>query len=312
MDLTSFLCPNTGESLTFDGESLRAGDVRVPIVRNIPRFVSSDNYAAAFGLQWNTFRRTQFDSYTGTKVTEQRLEESIGIPLTELRGKKVLEAGSGAGRFTEVLLKHGALVYSFDFSEAVEANYDNNMPHDNLTIFQADIESVPFASGFFDVVVCLGVLQHTPSTRRSLAELTRVLRPGGRLVCDHYKYQLGMFTSLYLFYWLLIRKLDSRRQMAFTDRLTDVFFPIHWRFRDNRLAQILLRRVSPINFYYGKFNLTKELHYEWSRLDTHDRNTDYFKRHITRRRLTRILGDLGYKEVDVSQGGTGYVCRAVK
>src|SRR5689334_7080621 len=42
---------------------------RVPVVRGIPRFVPSEDYAAAFGWQWKRFRRSQLDSYTGTTIS---------------------------------------------------------------------------------------------------------------------------------------------------------------------------------------------------------------------------------------------------
>lgn len=312
MDLNHFICPKTGTRLEERDGALVSGERRYPIRRGVPRFVPDSNYADAFGLQWNTFKKTQFDSHTGASITEDRLAQAIGQPLAELRGRRVLEAGSGAGRFTEVLLKHGALTYSFDFSNAVDANCDNNMPHDGLTLFQADIGRIPFEAGFFDTVICLGVLQHTPSTPESLKELTRVLKPGGQIVCDHYKYHLGNFTSLYLVWWFFIRRLAPKRQLAVTEGLTRFFFPIHWKFRNQPFVQMLLRRISPINFYFGRFELDKKTLYEWSRLDTHDRNTDHFKRHVTLRGFERMLRELGYTRPEVFASGTGYVGRAIK
>ncbi len=46
---------------------------RFPVVGGVPRFIESDNYAASFGLQWKTFRKTQLDSHTGTNVSRGRL-----------------------------------------------------------------------------------------------------------------------------------------------------------------------------------------------------------------------------------------------
>ncbi len=312
MDFLNFICPQTKQSLHKSDNTLIANEACYKIKGDIPRFVASDNYAKAFGLQWNTFKLTQFDSYTKSPVTEKRLEKAFGRPLSSLAGKCILEAGSGAGRFTEILLKYGAIVYSFDFSNAVEANYENNMPNENLTLFQADIENIPFQDDFFDAVLCLGVLQHTPSTKSSLRELSRVLKPKGELVCDHYKYHMGMFTSTYLIWWLMIKQFSSVRQLQITDWLTRFFFPIHWKFRENRFIQILLRRISPINFYYGRYDLPKNIHFEWSLLDTHDRNTDHYKRHVTRSKFENMLREIGYEEFSVFVGGTGYCCRAVK
>ena len=312
MDHHHFICPVQRTPLRVDGDMLVGDEQRYPIRRGVPRFVADSNYADAFGLQWNTFKKTQFDSHTQTSITESRLEQAFGRPLAQLRGLRVLEAGSGAGRFTEVLLKHGALVYSFDFSSAVDANHDNNMPNVGLTLFQADIGNIPLESDFFDAVVCLGVLQHTPSTPGSLKELRRVLKQGGQIVCDRYKYHPGNFTSLYMVWWYFIKRLAPARQLAVTDRLTQFFFPIHWTFKDAPLAQMLLRRVSPINFYYGRFDLPKDILFEWSRLDTHDRNTDHFKRHVTKRGFEHMFEVLGFARHEVFVGGTGYVGRAFK
>src|SRR5215212_3923260 len=96
----------------------------VPIVKNIPRFVPAENYASAFGRQWKMFRKTQLDSHTGTTISRDRLQRCLGGSISVVRGKTVLEAGCGAGRFTEILLKAGASVFACDLSSAVEANYE--------------------------------------------------------------------------------------------------------------------------------------------------------------------------------------------
>lgn len=312
MDLNNFFCKVTESYFVSKNDKLVTPAKSVPVKNKIPRFIWGSNYADAFGLQWNTYKLAQFDSYTKTEITEDRLKKSIGRDLSQLKGARVLEAGCGAGRFTEVLLKYGAKVYSFDLSDAVDANMESNGASEDITVFQADITDIPFKDNFFDFVICLGVLQHTPSTERSLCELFRVLRPGGLLVSDHYKYHLGIFTSLYLVWWFVVRSLPPAAQLSVTRGMTNLFFPIHWRFRNVKLVQILLRRVSPINFYYGRFDLPKKTLRLWSELDTHDRNTDHYKRHIRREQYRKILSKFGAKNVEVEVGGTGYIARATK
>ena len=126
-DLSALRDPRSGSLLTNADDVLRgATGHEYPIVNGIPRFVERDNYANDFGSQWNRFPKTQLDSHTKLTLSENRLERCLGERLGNLRGKMVLEAGSGAGRFTEVLLKYGAVVHSFDYSNAVEANKGNN------------------------------------------------------------------------------------------------------------------------------------------------------------------------------------------
>ena len=79
----------------------------------------SFDYAQNFGYQWTEFQTTQYDSCTGHPLSENRLILSSGWHLEDLRDKLVLEIGSGAGRFTEILSKYGAHVISIDLSSAI-------------------------------------------------------------------------------------------------------------------------------------------------------------------------------------------------
>lgn len=312
---TSFLSPTTRKPLKRQDDAFvdDENSEEFLVVDGISRFVPFNSYADAFGLQWKRYAKTQLDSYTGTTITEDRIRVALGVPLETLKGKKVLEAGSGAGRFTEVLLKYGAQVFTFDLSNAIEANYSNNSEGGDVCFFQADIEKIPLPYDEFDYVICLGVVQHTPSTGRSIESLYKHVKPSGTLVFDHYKRSSGQYTSLYLVYWQVIKRLPVRAQIWVTEFLTRMFFPIHWAFRKSKFIQMLLRRISPINFYFGSHELpSKQLHFEWSQLDTHDRNTDYFKRNLTREQLASTLQSIGIEDYELTQGGTGYLCRAVK
>src|SRR5262245_34536081 len=120
---------------------------------------SARTYVDGFGIQWNQFRRTQLDSFSGTTISRDRLFATTGWP-SRLQDDVILEAGSGAGRFTEVLLATGATVVSFDLSDAMWANRANNGSNARLLLLKADIRTLPFRAASFDRVLCLGVLQH--------------------------------------------------------------------------------------------------------------------------------------------------------
>src|SRR5689334_1723713 len=150
----------------------------IPVVRGVPRFVPSDDYASSFGFQWNVHARTQLDSFSGLPISRDRLFATTKWP-TKLPGETILEVGSGAGRFTEVLVTTGAAIVSCDLSSAVDANYRNNGANANLLIAQASLLNLPIRARSIDKVICIGVLQHTPDPAQSFTCLAECVRPGG-------------------------------------------------------------------------------------------------------------------------------------
>ncbi len=118
------------------------------VKNGIPRFVAADGYAQSFGFQWYTHSRAQLDSCSGVPISSNRLFGATGWP-GNLEGERVLEAGSGAGRFTEVLVGTGAEVFSLDYSSAVDANAQNNGAARNLTLFQAEHSQLAVAAALF-------------------------------------------------------------------------------------------------------------------------------------------------------------------
>lgn len=312
--MVGFVSPQSGKQLHQTEYFLLSDEgERVPIVARIPRFVSSENYAASFGLEWKEHPRTQLDSQTGTSITKRRLEHCLGIPLFELQGKTVLEAGCGAGRFTELMVQAGALVHAIDLSVAVEANKDNIGDPSNYTVAQASLLTPPFPREAFDLVLCLGVLQHLPSPEEGIRSLWTMVKPGGRLVIDHYTWSLSLVTKLAPFYRAFLKRMPAAKAKKITDRLVNLFFPLHWSVRRAYFAQILLSRFSPCLVYFRAYpELSKDQHYELCRLDTFDHLTDFYKHLRTAGQIRRFLTSLQGHDIHVAYGGNGVEARCQK
>jgi SAM-dependent methyltransferase len=281
----------------------------------IPRIVPRGaNYADAFGLQWKEYRRTQLDSYTKVDLSRRRARRCTGAACWALleRGADthVLEVGCGAGRFTEVLLATGASVTSTDLSSAVEANQDN-FPQDELhRIVQADVLALPFAPQQYDVVFCLGVIQHTPSPETTIARLFEQVKPGGWLVIDHYTYSLSRFTKAAPLFRMALKRLPPEEGLKWTQRLVDFFYPLHRAVGTNRVAHALLSRISPVMTYIHALPLHDDaLQRQWALLDTHDALTDWYKHLRTRGQVRKALEHLGAVEIGCEYGGNGVEAR---
>jgi len=96
-------------------------------------------------------------------------------------GAPVLDAGCGAGDFSAFIAGLGFQSVGVDLSTAVVAHARSRYP--SLSFHAAALEQgLPFADGTFAAVWCSEVLEHLFDVHAALAELNRVLRPGGTLV----------------------------------------------------------------------------------------------------------------------------------
>jgi len=97
----------------------------------------------------------------------------------------IMDLGCGAAPVTAPLRAAGRTVLPLDYSPdmlslARKRLIDSAI--DPFPLIQADSEFLPFANAKFDFVICLGVISYLPDYSRVLAEIIRVLRPGGRTV----------------------------------------------------------------------------------------------------------------------------------
>ena len=288
-----------------------------PVDGGIPRFVMRDTYASSFGLQWQRWQKTQLDSYTGQSYSRQRLERCLGMHLEELNGKAVLECGSGAGRFTELLIDNCELLVAQDLSDAVDANLKNCAGRRPYMLCQADINASPLPDRFFDVVICLGVIQHTPSSEETIANLTRTLKPGGLLVIDHYTRRSAFSVvadHLTMAYPIraILRRLNPKLSLTITLKLTAICDPIRKRTCKVRWFDRIASRIFPSACYYNTYPLLKpHVIYEWNELDTYDELTDYHKNFRTIEEIRRYLAGLGFRDIRYQMGGKHIEVRAI-
>jgi ubiquinone/menaquinone biosynthesis C-methylase UbiE len=119
--------------------------------------------------------------------TRQELKESsdyytwVGQLLALGPGETLLDMACGTGLFLKAVAPgHNGLAVGVDFSEtALRVGRQNRL---RPTVCVAEAEHVPLAGGHFDCVTCLGSLEHFGDPEAALAEMLRLLQPGGRLL----------------------------------------------------------------------------------------------------------------------------------
>ncbi|MFI6827379.1 class I SAM-dependent methyltransferase [Kribbella sp. NPDC050241] len=100
----------------------------------------------------------------------------------DVKGRRILDAGCGSGPLSAALRAKGAIVTGFDGSPAM-IELARQRLGDDADLHVADLgQPLPFDNGAFDDVVASLVLHYLKDWTPPLAELRRVLKPGGRLI----------------------------------------------------------------------------------------------------------------------------------
>ncbi len=131
--------------------------------------------AESFGFEWLRF------VVTDKPEDIWSYRETTGLTSGDVKGKLVLDAGCGMGRYIEVAAADGAEVVGMDLSRAVERAWRETKHRSQIHLVQGNIMKLPFKPNTFEFIYSIGVLHHTPSTRRAFQSLCPILRPGGRI-----------------------------------------------------------------------------------------------------------------------------------
>jgi 2-polyprenyl-3-methyl-5-hydroxy-6-metoxy-1,4-benzoquinol methylase len=325
-DIDSLVSPVTGLSMRLQSvQSEEHGEIKeggladlsgnhhVEIRNFIPRFVADASYTGSFGEQWNRYRSIQIDSENKLALSAERFYRWTGWNKDELAGQRILEAGCGAGRFTQVMLDAGAKVYALDMSSAVDACWRTNGPHPNLSLVQADIYHIPHRTELFDRVFCYGVLQHTPDPRQAFMSLIKFLRPRGRIAIDCYvkTRRINRWTAKYL--W---RPITTRLPTQTLFRIVEWYIP-KWLPIDNKLAAIpklgnTLVGIIPCWNYTGMLPLTPKQITQWAILDTFDALGAKYDSPQTCAEVRAWFNEAGLEDVQVGTGSNGIVGSGMK
>ena len=294
---------------------LSPGMAVVPIIDGIPRFVPAENYASNFGLQWNAFRSTQLDSQTGLALSGNRFWKNTHWESADLRNRTVLEIGSGAGRFTEILLTAGARVVSMDYSSAIDANRANNGHRGDVFFLQGDLYELPLEDARFDFVFCYGVLQHTPDPALAYRRIFAKVKPGGRISIDWYRrFRLPNVWSTPKYFWRpFVKGMAPDKLLRIIRGYMPYWFPI-----DNAIRRIpklgpALLALTPIPCWnYLGSGLSYTQRKEWAVLDTFDALGATYDQPMTLEEVRDLVKSDENASTSVFHGSNGVVANIRK
>jgi SAM-dependent methyltransferase len=250
-------------------------------------------------MQWNHFRQTQLDSYSGQPISADRFWASTGWDMSDMNNKWVLDIGCGAGRFAEIALSSGANVVALDYSSAVDACYKNLEHHDKLHVIQGDVYKLPFKFEQFDFVYSIGVLQHTPDVKSSFFALKDHVKAGGNLCVDYYWKRIRtMFHAKYIFR-PITKRIPQDKLFAFLEKHISKLLFLSRLVGKIPLFGVFLKRLVPVADYKGIFNLNDRQLYEWALLDTFDNLSPEYDNPQSIKTAKKWFEDIDFENIEV-------------
>ena len=167
------------------------------------RALSPAELATAYDREapgWDrTIHQLGFDDAYTTMLGQALPDDLLAERNTPLH---VLDAGMGTGGLSTALAKTGTGPFAFhgiDISPGMlsEANRHLREHGVDADLRQGDVQELPYQDGAFDLVMAAHVLEHLADPQPAIAEMVRVLRPGGMLLaCLTRRSSLGMYIHL--------------------------------------------------------------------------------------------------------------------
>ncbi len=149
-----------------------------PITRSVPRFVDADAYVDTFSMQ-RRYVRERFADYVNDQSGHELFFSTTGFETSDIAGELILEIGCGYGRFVDVVQQHEGAIIGIDLStDSIDLAQEFVGHKRNVHLVQCDLFHLPFRSNTFGGIFSIGVLHHTPDTRKAFEALLPYLQPG--------------------------------------------------------------------------------------------------------------------------------------
>jgi ubiquinone biosynthesis O-methyltransferase len=173
-------------------------------------------------------------------------KEALKLSGDVLRAK-ILEVGCGQGDFSMYLSNKGADITGCDFSGfAIDiAREKTALKKSAANFLVADAQNLPFENNSFDIVFSCECLEHVNDPRKTLKELHRVLKPGGKLVLTTENYSNGMIIS-WLKTWITGKPFNSGNEIQPNEN-----FFVYWRVKKMmRQSGFIVKKITGWHYVF--------------------------------------------------------------
>ncbi|MGD0090656.1 MAG: class I SAM-dependent methyltransferase [Planctomycetota bacterium] len=238
-----------------------------------------------FSQQWAAY--SDNEGYYGSKEMFADMFHPLLRP-EELKGARVADIGSGAGRTVRMLIGAGvSRVLAIEPSRAIEVLRENTREYaDRISYLNVAGDQIP-PSGALDYVISVGVLHHIPEPVPTVAAAFRALKPGGRMAIWIYGAE---GNRCYLAVAKPLRALTTRLPHG-------LLVPLVWAFDCALVAYVQLCRFLPLPLRGYMREVVARLDGAKRRLTIYDQLNPAYAKYYTREEAGNLLTSAGFEDV---------------
>jgi len=266
----------------------RLAKLDIPLSKDETNFIEEDDYEIRlrtieyFGYEWKKFMnwgwleeddiaRKDRLKYTGGFIsnTVSAFKTKSLLNGDDLaKGKLILDAGCGNGRFTNQAAEYGAEVIGTDIGTgAVEAAYQNTRERDNIHIIQGDLFKLPFKKNLFDTAFSIGVLMHTGDAYQAFKSIISHIKVGG-VFTAHVYHKLNPIWEINDF---VLRKITTNMSIESNLKFANFMSKLGrllWRMKVLNVANLFIRVQPTLHHMYDWYSAPIATHHTYD--EVHD------------------------------------------
>lgn len=232
--------------------------------------------------QWSMFRDCEFFLF------EDWIYPNV---LSDFKDKEVLECGCGGGQHTSFVTRYAKEIVAVDLNTKNIAQ-ERSRKFTKITFLEADISTMDLGRKF-DIVFSVGVVHHTDNPDRTVENLKRHVRPGGRLILWVYSKE-GNFMVENIVEPLrkLFLKNLSRKNLLVLSRIITLlmYIPVYSLYK-------LPLRFLPYYDYFGNF---RKLSFNRNTLNVFDKLNAPQVEFISRGRVEKWVSEKEFEDIHIS------------
>lgn len=258
------------------------------ISNGIPRIIDQNKLTKDYSLNFEMYWRKMNWNYPA--ITKKRFYELNEWTQGDVKGKFILDAACGGGRWTYQFAEEGAEeIIAVDHSTAIDRAKEICAAFDNIHFVQADLLMLPLPNDIFDIVHCHGAVHHIPkpNMNEAIKQLSLRVKPNG-------EFTINIFRNI-----TIVQKIIDDILCGIVKRL-----PLKVTYYLAHIPTLFEYVPFAVPIFENVIHLSGQPNFTLKLLHNFDWYSSKYRYRTSEKEAIILFSDLGFKEIKVLNTNT--------